>query len=237
MPLKDDLAGLYRLQQADSALARVEAELAGLDDGRRAAHRAHAAQAAAEAAAVALREGEGHLKDRELALESTEADRKSRSQKAFGGTVTDGRELSALERKIEELDRRKGTLEEEILGLYEIADALRQAEAEARQHAAELVARAKRVRAEYQTRHAELVAEQAKLSASRAELAAPIPEALLAQYDRLRAKNQGVGIAAIVSGACGCCHTQTPGEALALAKHGMHLVRCESCSAILVPPE
>jgi predicted nucleic acid-binding Zn-ribbon protein len=236
MALKDDLARLYQLQLVDSSLARVEAELAGLDDGSRAARRAHAAQAATEEAVRQLREAEAHLKDRELALASAEAERQAKSQRAFGGTVTDGKELTALERKLEELDRRKGTLEEEVLGLYEAADQLRQAETEARKHAHELVQRAKQLRAEYQTRHQELEAEQAKFAAQRAELAAPLPAPLLEQYDRLRANNQGVGIAAIVSGACDFCHTRTPNEALALARHGTQLVRCESCAAILVPP-
>jgi len=234
MALKEDLALLYRLQQADSSLARAQQELEHLDDGSRAARRAHAAQAAAEEAARQAREGEGHLKDRELALEGTETERKSKAQRSFGGTVTDSRELAALERKIAELDRRKGALEEEILGLYERVEELRRAEAEARQAAHERVQQAKRLRAEFKERQQALEQEIPGLTAARAELAAQVPAPLLAQYDRLRRRNQGVGAAAIANGCCSFCGTRLPNELVTLARSGAHVARCESCGSILV---
>ena len=234
MALKEDLAQLYQLQIADSALSHAQAELAGLDEGKHASHRAHVARDAAEQALQDLHAAAGQLKDRELALEGTETERRTKAAKAFGGTITDGKELGALERKLGELDRRKGKLEEEVLALYESVDALRAAEAEARAQAADLTRRAKRLRAEFQTRSAELTAQVAALTATRAELAAPIPAGLLAQYEKLRANNQGVAVAAISGGACGFCRSRTPNELITLVKHGTQMVRCESCTCILV---
>ncbi|NLO74860.1 MAG: hypothetical protein GX100_12225 [candidate division WS1 bacterium] len=234
MPLKDDLAQLYQLQQLDSALARVQTELAGLDDGRPAARRAHAAKAAAEQATQALREAEALLKDRELALAGTETERQSKADRAFSGTVTDSKELAALERKLEELDRHRGVLEEEILQLYERVDQLREADSAAQQQASKLAQRARQARAQYQTRSAELQAELQKLTPQREALAAQIPAPLLSQYDQLRARNQGVAVAAVVDGACEFCRTMTPNELATLARHGTQLVRCESCACILV---
>ena len=234
MALKEDLAQLYQLQIADTNLAHAQAELTGLDDGGRAARRAHQARDAAEQALTGLHAAEGQLKDRELALEGTETERKTKSAKAFGGTVTDGKELSALERKIEELSRRKGKLEEEVLALYEQVDALRTAEAEARELATDLTQKAKKIRAEYQTRSAALTAQVAELTAQRAETAAPVPAGLRGQYDKLRAANQGVAVAAISGSTCGYCHSRTPNEQITLAKHGTQMVRCESCTCILV---
>jgi uncharacterized protein len=234
MALKEDLALLYRLQQADSNLARAQQELGHLDDGSRAARRAHAAQAAAEAAARLAREGEGRLKDRELALEGTETERKNKAQRSMSGSVTDSKELAALERKIAELDRRKGVLEEEVLGLYESVEALRAAETEAKRVAHERVLQAKRLRAEFQERQQALEQEVPGLTATRAELAAQIPAPLLAQYDKLRQKNQGVGVAAIANGSCTFCGTRLPNELVTMARSAAHLTRCESCGSILI---
>jgi predicted nucleic acid-binding Zn-ribbon protein len=234
MSLKNDLAELYQLQLKETNLARTRAELAGLNDGARVARRAHVARTTAEQAAQALREAEGQLKDRELALEGTETDRAAKVTRAFGGTVTDNKELAMLGRKLEELDRRKAKLEEEILVLYDGVDQLRQEEAAARQQASELAQRARRQRAEYQTRSQELQAAVEQLATEREALAAAIPASLLAQYEKQRDKNQGVGVAVITGGTCGFCRTRTPNELVVLARNGIQLVRCESCSSILV---
>jgi predicted nucleic acid-binding Zn-ribbon protein len=237
MALKEDLALLYELQHADTSLDRLAQELATLDDGSRAARRAQEAAATLQTAADQLRHTEGELKDRELALESTEAERKQKWQRAYGGTVSDAKELSALERKIEELDRRKGKLEEDILALYDTVERLRAEHAAAAQRAEEGAHRAKRARSHFLHRTKEIHEEQAALTAGRPELVARLPEPLYQQYEKSRASQEGVAVAGLVAGACECCHTRTPNEYLTDLRRGLRMIHCESCGRILVLTE
>ncbi|HEY3396791.1 MAG TPA: hypothetical protein VGM19_03940 [Armatimonadota bacterium] len=235
MALKEDLVRLYQLQCADSELARQEQELAALDNGAKAVRRAHEAEAALKAAEQAVHEAQGKLKDRELAVESTEADRAAKSKRAYGGTVSDSKELAALERKVDELARRKAKLEEEVLALYETVEQARKARAEAQQRAEEYVKRAKRARAYFHHRTKELQEQTEALRQQRPALAAQVPPALLKEYEDLRTHHEGVAVAAIVESACAFCRTRTPNEGLYEATKGLRMVHCEACGRILVP--
>ncbi len=234
MALKEDLALLYELQRVDTQLVRLAQELATLDDGTRAARRADQYAAAAQAAAAQLKQVEGEVKDRELALESTEAERKQKWQRAYGGTVSDTKELSALERKVEELDRRKGKLEEEILALYDTVESLRTGSAEAEQRVQEGARRAKRARAHFLHRTKEIHEEQGALTGRRGELAEEVPAALYKEYEQRRATQEGVAVAALVDGVCEFCHTRTPNEYVVALRRGLRIMHCESCGRILV---
>ena len=70
----------------------------------------------------------------------------------------------------------------------------------------------------------------------RAEAAAPIPPELLATYDRLRARLDGVAVARLVGNHCDGCHLTLPAMELDRIRH---LARarwstCEQCGRILV---
>lgn len=233
MALKEDLALLYQLQRTDTQLGHLAQELVALDDGSRAARRAQEHQAASQAAAAGLKQAEGDVKDRELALESVEAERKQKWQRAYGGTVSDTKELSALERKIEELNRRKGKLEEETLTLYDTVERLRAERQEAEQRASEGALRARRVRAHCVHRTKEIHEEQATLTRQRDQQAQQVPESLYKQYEQRRATQEGVAVAALVEGTCEFCHTRTPNEYVAELRRGLRVIHCESCGRIL----
>lgn len=234
MGLKEDLADLYALQRADSDLEALARELAALENGSRAAKRAEDLEAARQAAEARLKESEARLRDRELALESAEAERKQKWQRAYGGTVADPKELAALERKIEELDRRKGLLEEEILELYDTVERLRKEQAEAQRRAEEGALRAKQARAHYLRRSKEICAEREALQRRREELIGRLPPELLQEYQKLGEKREGVAVAAIVEGTCDFCRTRTPNEYILELQKPERLVHCESCGRILV---
>lgn len=234
MALKEDLDRLYQLQTCDSEAARAAAELAALDNGSHAAEQAGQAQQAFEEAAQCLQATEGSLTDKELELEGTEGEQEKKWQRAYGGTVSDPKELSALERKIQELDRRKNALEEEILGRYDEIEQLRAQRDQAEEAAQEAASRAKRLRLQYQDRTRQLQQAIEKLRQQRQELAPHLPDLLYEQYEKLRQHNNGVAVAALEKGACGFCHTKAPSEYMHELRHPLRLVRCESCGRILV---
>ncbi len=234
MALKEDLDCLYQLQRCDSELARAAQELTTLDNGSQAAQQAREAQQDFEKAVQRLQETEGSLTDKELELEGTESEQAEKWQRAYGGTISDPKELSALERKIQELDRHKNALEEEILGRYDEIEQLRAQRDQAEEYAQEAATRAKRLRLQYQERTRQLEQATENLRRQREEFVPPLPASLYEQYEKMRERNNGIAVAALESGACGFCHTKAPSEYTHELRNPTRLVRCESCGRILV---
>jgi predicted nucleic acid-binding Zn-ribbon protein len=89
------------------------------------------------------------------------------------------------------------------------------------------------------SRHAalkELDEQRAGIADQRAVVAAELPEALLAQYQRLREHNGGIGAAALVGKRCmGCRRELAPSDLNAIkAAPPDAVLRCEECGRILV---
>ncbi len=233
--MKEQLDLLFDLQQLDTKIDYATRELSGLDDGS--AKRAELAAAEAELAALdeALRQSSGEQLDKELQLESTETERKDKWGKAYGGTISDAKELGSLERKIEELQRRKSKLEDDLLTLYddieqrtEAADVQRAAVSRLREELDGIVAT-------FQRRSTELheVVEQAK--GERETVAAGLDAGLLADYEGLRHKTGGLAVAVAKDQLCTGCRVSMSLMIYESVLACKHVVRCEGCRRILHP--
>jgi uncharacterized protein len=231
--MTQQLAALYELQQTDTALATKEQALRSLDDGKASAAGLAAAQKELAALEQAHRDLEGKLLDKELRLKGTEEERKTKSKQAYGGTIADPKQLSALEKKIAELGRLKGTLEEEILVLMEQVEASAAAVAKQKAAVAKLGEKLAQVKATHESATHTLTGEIDGLRQQRAQLESGIDPALLKQYEAMRAKLDGIAVAAVHLGSCKVCHVTLPsGYATKLKLHN-ELVKCESCRRIL----
>src|SRR5262249_47606644 len=84
---------------------------------------------------------------------------------------------------------------------------------------------------------AEIDAEIADEESTRAALAAPVPDALLADYEKRRVQNRGAGAAKLVGTTCQACHLTIPStEAEGIRRAaGASISYCDNCGAILVP--
>jgi predicted nucleic acid-binding Zn-ribbon protein len=113
-----------------------------------------------------------------------------------------------LDAELAKLEQQRSTLEGE-------ADQLRQAIAE-------------------QTK--DIDAELTSELEARTAAASSIPDDLLSQYERLRAKQGGVGAARLVNGRCSGCHLTLPATELDRIKHedADAVVLCDQCGRILV---
>ena len=237
MAFKDDQQALYQLQKLDLETARLAQELAGLDTGGKAAARVKHLRQAAEQAAVALHQAEGELKDRELALESTEIERKAKWGRAYGGAVSDSKELTALERKIEELDRRRSQLEEENLACYDRVAELRRHAAATQAAAQAGVRRAKQMRAQYLQRTESLQQRQQEVAAQREARVLTLSADLYRQYEQQRSDHAGVAIAAVAGGSCSNCHMRIPSIYVQQLRKPTRMLACEGCGCWLVIEE
>jgi predicted nucleic acid-binding Zn-ribbon protein len=154
----------------------------------------------------------------------------------YSGSVTNPRELQAMQDDIDSLHRRQRTLEDQDLEIMEELEPLtiQLASLDAASQAVEAVAAD--LQAALQAAAAEIDAELADLTTTRADAAAGIDHAVVADYEQLRVQLGGIAIARLVGNACGGCHLSLPAVELDRIRRldPDTQVVCEECGRILV---
>jgi predicted nucleic acid-binding Zn-ribbon protein len=143
-----------------------------------------------------LHDLEADSRKKELELKGADQERKDRTAKAYGGTISDTKELTALERKIEELKRKCDRLETDILGLMDEVESTRAKAAKQEKVVAQGQAVHDKIVGDYQEARGKLEGEIEGLTARRAELAPQLPPAVLQEYESMRGKLEGVATCA-----------------------------------------
>jgi len=228
--------GLLRdLQRVDSGIQQRQQWISELDDGTKAKRKLVQARKELEAAEEQLKELESTYRAKELELRGADAERKERSARAYGGTIADSRELAALERKIEELKRRAGVLEDDLLGLMERIEALRVEVGQKQALAKKLLHHARLLDRDYKEARARLDGEIAALNEERTALVPTIQAPFLQEYEALRAKLGGVAIATVQGNLCSACRNSISISMVGRVNAGRETIRCENCRRILCP--
>lgn len=235
--MKEQLAKLYELQSIDSDLAQHRAWIADLDDGSKAGQKLAAAEAGLAAAQKRLHDFEATNRTRELELKSADEERATRAKKAYGGTISDTKELSSLERKIEELDRKRDHLADELLTLMDQIETARAEVQKLEKLTGTIRTVHEQTRADYAKARGRLEGEMKTALARRQELVPEIDAALLQEYDALRAKLEGVGVSGVDGNLCKTCRNVLPQSTLSQLKLGKMIVKCQNCRRILYPSE
>lgn len=234
---REDAGRLFNLQVIDSSIDERRKLLETVDDGTAAGSALEQARAELEALQNDLRAKQARQRKLELDLETILADRKERSERAYGGTVSDLKELTALEQKIEELGRNADRHEDMILELLDEIETVEAAVAKQQEKVDRLQSEYDRITENYERTTAQARSEIAELEARRAELVAEIDPDLLGQYEELRARFDGVAVAALRDGNCSVCNVAVPRVQHPMIARATSVVRCESCRRILVIPE
>jgi predicted nucleic acid-binding Zn-ribbon protein len=237
-PLEQQRA-LLDLQAHDSAIDRLEHRRGSLPEDARLAELADALAAVDQLTAerqgsLATVQRDQSRLEHEIDMVTSKAG--TEEARAASGKVTSPKELTAIQEEVASLKRRQATLEDELLELMEQRETL---EAEL----AELADRRQAIAAEQaevtRARDAALVEIDRELDAERAGRDGIVPgvgEQLRALYDQIRARQGGVGAAALVGNTCqGCRVSISPVELATVRKQPPEAVkRCENCRRILV---
>jgi hypothetical protein len=154
----------------------------------------------------------------------------------YGGSVSNPRELQALQDEVASLQRRVSLLEDEELAVMEQIEPL---DADAAREAAEaerLVGEMVRLEADITAAEAEIDVELEANRAARAVSVVGIPEPLMTEYEDLRARSGGVAVAALTAGQCGGCHIRLSSVELDRVKKQPEdaIIHCEECGRLLV---
>jgi predicted nucleic acid-binding Zn-ribbon protein len=230
---------LLQLQAHDSAIDRLDHRRGSLPEDARLAELGDALSAVGQLTAeregtlATVQRDQSRLED-EIDMVTTKA--RNEEARAASGRVTSPKELTAIQEEVAALKRRQGTLEDELLELMEQRETLES-------ELAELATRRDGFTAEQaevtKARDAALVEIDRELDAERAArdgVAPGVGEELRRLYDQVRARQGGIGAAALVGNTCqGCRVSISPVELATIRKLPLEEIkRCENCRRILV---
>ncbi len=163
--------------------------------------------------------------------------RKARNQQRIdSGQVTSPRDLENLQHEIGSLDRRISDLEDAELEVMEKLEAAEAVQTDLRTRAEAFAGRQAELETSRDAVLKELDEQRAELGDKRSTVVAELPEQLLAQYQRLREHNGGIGAAPLVGKRCMGCRMELAPSDLNLIKAAAPdaVLRCEECGRILV---
>jgi predicted nucleic acid-binding Zn-ribbon protein len=232
-------ANLLDLQEHDTAIGQLLHRRANL------AERAELATVDSALRALAVRrsgvdENREVLASRQSTLEEQIGASKARSQeiqrRLYGGTVTAGRELQAMDEEVRHLGRYVTELEDREL---EVMEELEPIDAELSVIDSEvdvLNSKAAELRGAIAGHETEIDADLVRQRAERARVAEVVPTDLVTRYEQLRTRLGGTGAARLVGGSCGGCHLQLPAVELDRLKRADPdtVIFCDQCGRILV---
>jgi uncharacterized protein len=189
--------------------------------------------AAVESRRTDLSRSQQRLEDEVASLteKATQADKR-----LYSGTVSNPRELQALQDDIASIKRRISQIEDDELEIMELTEPVEAEQAELDGERATLAAEGDRLRAEVADAESSIAAELASVQAERDAAAAEVPDELWSEYDKLRAARGGVAIARLVGPTCQGCHLSLPAAEVDRIKHlpADEPVHCEECGRLLV---
>jgi predicted nucleic acid-binding Zn-ribbon protein len=155
----------------------------------------------------------------------------------YGGTVTNRRELEALQAELAALKRRQRSLEDEDLDIMEQLEPVEAGLEKLRTLRADRTTVLTGHQERLAAASAELEAEIAQVNKERAESVVGIGDDLLEEYEQLRRAPGGIGVARLVGSTCtGCNLSLSNVEVSKIRKLPPgEVAHCEECGRLLVP--
>src|SRR5574340_933634 len=225
--------GLLRLQQVDSRIDHLEAELGQINAALENHEAAAAARRAVESAEDEQKEAE---KGRLLAEREASALRMKLQQAEaalYGGTVRNPKELQDLQAEVASLKKHLIALDGDEIAWMERLEAADGRCRAASAHLSEVLTGVELEHNQLRERHAELARARESLLSERGATADAVRPAWRGSYDGLRRTRRGVAVAAVEDGACAACGTALTAALQQAVRHAQDLTYCPSCGRIL----
>jgi len=169
----------------------------------------------------------------EREVEDLQAKAAVATDKLYGGTVKNPKELSSLQEQLSNFRRKIGEGDDKTLDIMSEVEAAQKNVSVKRSEVA-------KIEEGWQAEQASLSQEQTELSAAlstleqkRKELASKLDTVSLELYEDIRQKRQGRAVAKLERGMCQGCRIALPMSELQRARMGLELVQCGSCERVL----
>ncbi len=224
---------LFRIQQIDSRLDEIQAELEKLDRGDHLAAQLDALSKAFQTHTETLRSLRRQIRDAELELEDTENKIKQFRQLLDSGRIRSGREVEKTEKEIGELMRRKDQLEDRLLLFLEEAESLEKTTAEESRSLDQMRKELERVMQLAREKEHSLLEERQDLLKERADHVPSLDEEVFRRYQRIRDRLGGLAVAQVVNRMCSGCRVTLTSQTLRSLQGSDDLVTCENCGRYL----
>jgi len=230
---------LLRVQEHDTNLTQLEHRKQTLPErDELAAEEAARSQLEAELDAVGGRRADLERSQRRMEDELASVDQKWKDtdRLLYGGTVSNPRELQALQEELGALKRRQGALEDQLLEVLELTDPVVEELERLGENRNRLDAQTAALRQKIEAAEAEIDREIESVQAGRAESVAMVPGELLESYEKLRSQLGDVAVARLEGNRCLGCHLTLPATEVDQIKRQPPdaIVRHEECGRILV---
>ena len=231
---------LLDLQQVDTAIRQLEhrrahlPEQQALDENAETLSRVSAEYGDAK---DKLQRLTMQQKRHEGEIATVESRRKSEEARKYGGLIRNEQQLEALNHELGSLRARKNELEDALLEIMEQIEELDSLVATLKERHTELTAQVDELTEARDHAATDIDAELVEQTERRQAMAKDLPPEVLAYYDELRAKKDGVGVAELRGRTCAGCRLELTAIELEDAKADSQsgLARCEQCGRILVP--
>jgi len=225
--------GLFRLQQVDSHIDHIEAQLVKIRETLKNDSEIRTAMEQVNIAETKHRESE---RSRQISEEEAR-DKQIKIQQAesnlYGGSVQNPKELLDLQADIAFLKKHLKLIEDQELEAMLMVESTK---AELQSVLDDL----KRVQARLDGEKDKLISEEESLSRSLADLQterkatiSQIENGFLKSYETLRIQRRGLAVAEVTENACRACGTTLNAALQQSARHASELVYCPSCARIL----
>jgi predicted nucleic acid-binding Zn-ribbon protein len=155
------------------------------------------------------------------------------TDKLYGGTVKNPKELTSLQEQLSNLQRKIGEGDDKTLDIMSDVEEAQKDLSLKRSEVAKIEAEWKAEQASLSQEQTELSAALASLEQKRAELASRLDAVSLELYEAIRKKRQGRAVAKLERGVCQGCRIALPMSELQRARMGQELVQCGSCERVL----
>lgn len=226
-------AEFYALQKIDTMWLQVRRRLQQIQKQLGANEKLQAARQRVADTETQLHEWHAQQTDAELESQSLNKRIADTDARLMGGSVTNPKELEALQASVEALRRQQSGIEdrgvEALLHVEALTDQLAQEKAELAE-----------IEAEWNAGQGALLNEEKKmkrnyviLKRQRGSAAQAMDAASLQDYERLRQRKAGVAVAAIEGESCGACNVRLPTGVISAARDQDRLTNCPSCGRIL----
>ncbi len=231
--MKAELAQLIALQNADTNIRRLQAEIESIPE-RRAEIEKEFDQRAFEIRA--LEERRDNSRHERTRLEAETFEQKQRAERAdrnlMSAKKTD--EYTAAIREADAARKQISTFETQILEQMEIAD---QAEKELKERAPEVEKLGADMAERFKGFDEQARVQQQELDRARAErerLLNELPKPMSALYKRISSRiRDGVAMAEARNGACTACYMALRPQIMADVRRGTEVITCDNCNRIL----
>jgi predicted nucleic acid-binding Zn-ribbon protein len=234
---EDDMSqtkALFRLQKTDTGLDTCRRRVREITEILEQDAVLREAQEAMDSLQADLRPQEARHTDLSLEIQTVDTQTKQFSDRLYGGTVSNPKELEDLQNKIAERKRRREQLENHLLETMIVVEDLQEQLQAATDHLTQVKLDRAEQHQDLTQELRQLKAEIAQLKAERQVVLGEIAPENREIYKALRAQKRGQAVATLSGDSCAVCGVQQTTTIAQQVRQGQDVILCASCGRILV---